>query len=118
MRTKSRPITGPFATQRQKTGTRATLPTTCITSPFAPQKQKTGTCATLLPTCITSHRSRPACAQNTPHNRPVRPPKAKDRNLCYPTNHMHNQPYMEPTRHASKNTPLNQPTEPTRHAPN
>ena len=28
----------------------------------------------------------------TPRNRPVRPLKAKDRNPCYPTNHMHNQP--------------------------
>ena len=27
MRTKSRPITGPFAPQKQKTGTYATLPT-------------------------------------------------------------------------------------------
>ena len=30
--------------------------------------------------------------KNTPHNRPVRPPKAKDQNLCYATAYMHNQP--------------------------
>ena len=63
MRTKTRPITGPFAAQKQKTGTYATLlRPTCIyqprsrqgmrtktrpiTGPFAPQKQKTKTYAT------------------------------------------------------------------------
>ena len=34
----------------------------------------------------------------TPHNRPVRRPKAKDRNLCYAIAYMHIQP-REPTRH-------------------
>ena len=39
-----------------------------ITGPFALQKQKTKTCATLLPTCNTSHRNRPAMR---PKTRPI-----------------------------------------------
>ena len=62
-----------------------------ITSPFAPQKQKTKTCATLLPTCITSHRSRPAMR---PKTRPLTGPFApqKQKTGTYATLYMQYQP--------------------------
>ena len=73
----------------------------------------------IVQTTVTGPKSRfrqpqpasPPPHKNTPHNRPVRPPKAKDKNLCYATAYMQYQP-TEPTRRASKNTPRNRPVRP------
>ena len=69
MRTKSRPLTGPFA----------------------PQKDR-NLCYAIRYMHIQPREPTRHAHKITPHNRPVRPPKAKDQNLCYATAYMQYQP--------------------------